>query len=141
MQFKKVVDYESETIELYDMLSMEFDYEDIRKNSLNFLIKQYKDSLYRGEVNKARKREGKGVIVYEIGRIYEGNWKNDKRDGKGYELFTNGNTFHGQYKNGKANGNGLYTWTNGEVYDGEWVAGHKEGNGVWKGVLDDSYIG
>ena len=39
VQFKKVVEYESETIELYDMLSMEFDYEDLRKNSAHFSIK------------------------------------------------------------------------------------------------------
>ena len=109
-QFKKVVDYESDTIELYDMLSSEFDYEEMRTTSKNFLVKQYKDSIYRGEVNKAKKREGRGVVVYETGRIYEGTWLNDKRHGKGYELFTNGNTYHGQYENGKAKGKGVYTW-------------------------------
>lgn len=39
VQFKKVVDYESETIELYDMMSLEFDYEDVRKNSPSFTLK------------------------------------------------------------------------------------------------------
>ena len=32
-QFKKVVDYESDTIELYEMLSNEFDYEEMRTTS------------------------------------------------------------------------------------------------------------
>jgi hypothetical protein len=32
-KFKKVVEYESETIELYEMISEEFDYEELRKNS------------------------------------------------------------------------------------------------------------
>jgi hypothetical protein len=30
VQFKKIAEYESETIELYDMLSSEFDYEELR---------------------------------------------------------------------------------------------------------------
>jgi len=39
VQFKKVVEYESETIELYEMISAEFDYEELRKESPNFNIK------------------------------------------------------------------------------------------------------
>jgi hypothetical protein len=90
---KQDVEYESETIELYEMISEEFDYDLLRKQSGKFSIKQYKDSIYRGEINKKRKREGKGVIVYDTGRIYEGTWESDKRFGRGYELFTNGNTY------------------------------------------------
>lgn len=120
---KKVVEYESETIELYEMISSEFDYEKLRLESPHFAIKQYKDSIYRGEINKKRKRHGKGVVVYDAGRIYEGEWLEDKRGGRGFELFSNGNKYQGQYANGKAHGKGTYTWTNGEVYEGEWKAG------------------
>ena len=105
------------------MISEEFDYEQLRKESEAFSIKQYKDSIFRGEINNKRKREGRGVIVYDTGRIYEGLWKNDKRDGRGYELFSNGNTYQGEFQNGKANGKGAYIWRNGEVYDGEWLKG------------------
>ena len=78
----KVVDYESDTIELYEMISQEFDYNEIRFRSPHFKIKQYKDSIYRGEVDaKTNKRHGKGVTVYDTGRIYEGQWENDKRNG------------------------------------------------------------
>ena len=93
VKYKKVMDYESETLELYDMISSEFDYEDLRMNSKRFNIKQYKDSIYRGEINKAKKRHGKGVTVYDTGRVYEGQWAHDKRHGKGYELFTYGNVY------------------------------------------------
>ena len=75
------MEYESETIELYEMISEEFDYDKLRKESEFFNIKQYKDSIYRGEINKKRKREGLGVIVYDSGRIYEGSWFADKRHG------------------------------------------------------------
>ena len=93
------------------MISEEFDYEEIRKGSDNFNIKQYKDSIYRGELHpKTNKRSGKGVIVYDTGRIYEGQWEKDKRHHRGFELFANGNTYQGEYKNGKADGKGIYTW-------------------------------
>lgn len=36
---KKVMEYESETIELYEMISDEFDYEKLRRESENFNIK------------------------------------------------------------------------------------------------------
>ena len=39
VKYKKVMDYESETLELYDMISSEFDYEDLRMNSKRFNIK------------------------------------------------------------------------------------------------------
>ena len=62
------------------MISTEFDYEELRANSAKFTIKQYKDSIYRGEIHtKTLKRHGKGVIVYDTGRIYEGSWSKDKR--------------------------------------------------------------
>ena len=87
------MEYERETIEIYEMISAEFDYEWLRKESELFNIKQYKDSIYRGEINKKRKREGLGVIVYDSGRIYEGSWFADKRHGRGFELFSNGNKY------------------------------------------------
>ena len=38
-KMKKVVEYESETIELYDMISDEFDYDQLRKESDSFCVK------------------------------------------------------------------------------------------------------
>lgn len=78
---RKITEYESDTIERYEMLSEEFDYEQVRNNE-NFVIKRYKDSLYRGEANpETKKRSGRGVMVYDSGRIYEGTWQQDKRHG------------------------------------------------------------
>ena len=91
------------------MISDEFDYEALRKESQFFNIKQYKDSIYRGEINSKRKRHGFGVIVYDAGMIYEGQWANDKREVRGFELFSNGNKYQGEYFAGKAHGKGTYT--------------------------------
>ena len=74
-----MVEYESETIEMYEMISSLFDFEELRLESPHFNIKQYKDSIYRGEINDKRKRHGQGVVVYDSGRIYEGDWQFDKR--------------------------------------------------------------
>lgn len=57
-------EYESDTIEVYEMISNEFDYEEVRKLP-EFGIKQYKDCIYRGQLNPVtRQREGLGVLVY-----------------------------------------------------------------------------
>jgi hypothetical protein len=68
-------EYESDTIEEYKMISAEFSFEEIRDLD-SFAIKQYKDSIYRGEIDwlGTKKRHGKGVIVYNSGRVYEGTW-------------------------------------------------------------------
>jgi hypothetical protein len=39
VQYKKVMEYESETIELYEMISEEFEYNELRKESGKFSIK------------------------------------------------------------------------------------------------------
>ena len=46
-------EYDSDTIEKYEMISNEFDYEAIRQDN-QFGIKQYKDCIYRGQLNQSR---------------------------------------------------------------------------------------
>ena len=61
------------------MESNEFNYEEIKIHD-TFGLKRYKDALYKGEL-LTRKRQGKGVMVYTNGRVYEGEWSKDKRHG------------------------------------------------------------
>jgi len=89
------------------------------KLQTNFAVKCYKDSVYRGQIDKDdNKRNGLGVITYSSGRVFEGGWKLDKRHGLGYERFQAGNTYEGEYNQGKVHGQGRYDWTSGEFYDG-----------------------
>ena len=74
---------------VYQMITDLFDFEELKKSD-NFAIKRYKESLYRGELLDGV-RQGSGICVYNIGRIFEGEWLDDKRHGKGYERFSNGN--------------------------------------------------
>ncbi len=45
-------------------------------------------------------RGGSGIMVYQNGRIYEGQWKNDLRCGLGIEHFPNGSLFKGEFADG-----------------------------------------
>lgn len=56
----------------YKMITDLFDFEELKTRS-RFHIKRYKGSLYRGELEEGA-REGQGICVYEIGRVYEGQW-------------------------------------------------------------------
>ena len=47
-------EYDSDTLEKYQMISNEFDFEEIRLSEF-FGIKQYRDSLYRGELDQKNK--------------------------------------------------------------------------------------
>ena len=55
---------------------MSFDLESL-KNSENVKIKKYKNCFYFGIIIVDGHKCGKGIIVYQNGRIYEGDWKND----------------------------------------------------------------
>ena len=57
---------------VYKMITDLFDFEEL-KTRKNFAIKRYKESLYRGELDDGH-RHGQGICVYEIGRVYEGQW-------------------------------------------------------------------
>ena len=47
-------------------------------------------------------------MVYQGGRIYEGEWLNNKKHGNGFEIFENSDKFQGEYKFGKPNGFGIF---------------------------------
>ena len=55
---------------------------------------------------------GYGVMRFENGYVYEGNWKEGKRNGIGKATFTDGMIYEGDYLDGQRHGIGtclLYT--------------------------------
>ena len=109
-------------------------------NSENTKVKKFKESVFYGEMINGR-RHGQGIMLYNNGRLYEGQWECDYKQGMGYEKFPNCSVYQGYYVNGKPEGVGKYTWANGEFYEGEWVNGLKHGSGMWQGAKGDSYVG
>lgn len=64
---------------------------------LNFTNSDYYGQVHTNEDDKVI-RQGKGVMKYHTGRVYEGTWHNDTREGEGYEKFENGNVYKGKFK-------------------------------------------
>jgi len=58
--------------------------------------------------------DGFGMIIYDNGQEYIGEFKNGKETGYGITKFTNGNTYIGEYKNGLRHGYGVYRWRGGD---------------------------
>lgn len=60
-------------------VSSDFDISQLH-TSPSLKLKKYKESVYYGEFVNA-KREGKGIMIYDTKRVYEGNWKDDFKQG------------------------------------------------------------
>jgi hypothetical protein len=52
-------------------------------------LKKYKEAVYYGEQQQG-KRQGPGIMLYNSGQHYEGQWHDDNRHGQGYEKYANG---------------------------------------------------
>jgi hypothetical protein len=51
------------------------------KQSPNFNEKQFKNAIYKGEIivnDNKEQRHGFGIMIYNSGRVYEGQWIHDK---------------------------------------------------------------
>ena len=75
------------------------------------------DGTYNGEyIDRDGKqiRNGKGIMTYKNGNIYDGEWKNNEKDGKGIMTYKNKDSSN-KYKNG--------------VYEGNWINDQKWGEG------------
>lgn len=87
--------------------------------------------LYDGAwVNK--KAEGFGVMRWQNGDRYEGEWKDGMRHGQGsYSCKSTGGKYEGLYEKDQKSGKGKYTYSNGDWYEGDWLEGLREGDGVY----------
>ena len=96
--------------------------------------------MYEGQW-KAGKREGQGTTRYAIGNVYEGQYKADTKEGEGKFCYATGDVYEGQYKAGKHEGKGKYSSANGNVYEGQYKANMREGQGTKSYANGDVYDG
>ena len=94
-----------------------------------------------GERGADGKPEGRGVMVYASGDMYEGEWRAGKREGQGTVRYAIGDVYEGQYKADKKDGRGTFRYAIGDVYEGEWRAGDREGQGKFRSANGDEYEG
>ena len=74
--------------------------------------------------------EGKGIMYWNNGDRYEGDWKNDKIEGKGIYYYNNGDRYEGDWKNGKREGKGIAYYNNGDREMGDYLNGKEIGKHV-----------
>ena len=115
---------------------------------------------YIGQLNKLKKREGRGCYIYKnsdhilIGnfengkingktiiynknldkKIFEGNYISGKKNGKGILYLFNGDRYEGDFKNDKRTGKGIYYFKSeqGEQkWEGNFINGFMEGKGIF----------
>ena len=96
--------------------------------------------MYEGQW-KAGKREGQGTTRYAIGNVYEGQYKADTKEGEGKFCYATGDVYEGQYKAGMQEGKGKYRSANGNVYEGQYKANMREGQGTKSYANGDVYDG
>lgn len=84
---------------------------------------------YEGDFSNSR-HHGPGILSYPDGTKYIGDWENGQRQGKGRLLLANGDVFFGGFKGNQFHGHGIMTYADGTVYEGVWSQGQATGNGL-----------
>ena len=94
----------------------------IHKEGNKFNNENYADFIYpviniiKEDINKKRNngRYVNGRYIWDDGKYYEGQFKNNLPNGKGIKYYSNGNIlFEGDFINGKFEGKGKYIYGDG----------------------------
>jgi hypothetical protein len=73
------------------------------------LVKYRNGSRYYGQLRKGSEiKEGRGIMVYTDGSLYEGFWKNNQQHGKGRMVYSADAIYQGNWKSGFYHGLGIY---------------------------------
>ncbi len=106
------------------------------------------NGIYTG-FTEYNKPDGKGLMKYKNGFIYDGDWKNGEWNGFGAFISTTENV-SGNWEKGKLKGNGSFI-SSQFTYDGEWINNDFDGygrldwyngdfyEGYWKDGLQNGY--
>jgi len=112
------------------------------ENSMAQRTIRYKNGdYYKGEVNRHMLAHGKGVMTYNNGSVYEGDFKNGIRFGAGTYKSADGDEYIGSFRNDIPEGYGRASYIDGSRYEGEWRHGGINGKGVFTYVSGDSFEG
>ncbi|KAI4876025.1 hypothetical protein NFI96_002868 [Prochilodus magdalenae] len=99
----------------------------------------YKDSRLKEATYEGRwvagKPHGRGVLKWQDGRMYTGEFKNGLEDGYGDYIVPNKNLnkndhYQGHWKDGKMHGFGTFRYATGEVYEGSFQDNMRHGHGM-----------
>ncbi len=61
------------------LISGLFTFEEVKKEGCKMMEITYRNSIYYGQIKELEDgrchKEGKGILLYDTSRVYEGNWK------------------------------------------------------------------
>lgn len=86
---------------------------------------------FKGSKIKGFIPHGRGIMRYDNGSIFSGQWENGKMHGNGMVRWEDGSIYSGQWVHGKRSGFGTYIWPNGDSYVGEWKDNQLCGTGTY----------
>lgn len=86
-------------------------------------------------------RHGFGVLSWQDGRRYEGQFVHGVLEGTATMSWPDGRTYVGQYRNNKKHGHGSFVWADGRQYVGQWDAGLRHGRGVYTNAKREKRLG
>src|SRR3989338_599049 len=90
---------------------------------------EFADSTYIGSVQNDIPH-GEGMMVYEDGSIYKGQWSSGKKSGYGLIQYADNRVYNGQWKDDIIYGQGEMLCNNGERVVGSFFDGKMLGQGV-----------
>jgi hypothetical protein len=97
---------------------------------------EYKDGTrFYGKFADGAPADGRGIMVFNTGQRYDGDYRNGKRNGCGTMTFDENRRYTGQFKDDQFEGLGIWTLENGDRYIGEFH--DNKCNGVGTFILKD----
>ena len=105
-----------------------------------FIVKWVHGDIYEGNF-KDELKHGYGKLYWSGGNIYQGNWKDDVKYGYGKYTWAHGDVYEGNWKDDVKHGYGKYTWADGDVYEGNYKEGEQHGYGKMTWASGNIYEG
>lgn len=99
-------------------------------------------AIYKGAFNVYGERDGSGgVMTWENGDVFTGDFFNGNRHGHGTLVFADGSEYVGEWECNRQHGAGTRRWNNGDCYTGQYVDGARTGEGRFYFANGDLYVG
>ena len=126
----------------YNYIEKSLSNEKLKENQNLISLKLYPNNdFFIGYIDNGNNEIKNGILYYNNGDYYEGEFQNGKKEGFGIIIYKNGTRYEGIFKNNKHNGYGKLIQLDGEVFIGDWKEGKINGKGVRYHSNGDRYIG
>lgn len=98
--------------------------------------------VYSGSISRTDNLpNGTGIMHYDNGKYYKGEWEDGNWHGTGLLLSANGDRYQGDFVHSTRHGYGVYSYDNGDTYDGAFNADKPHGIGIFKFADHSVYQG